>query len=355
MHSRRAAVDAHPAWAATRPERSGRWWSQPGSSCPSWASWVPSRRGCLSDLEDRYSASYAYPAFAVVVLLVFAVGWMVGRPGRQGAGTRVQEGRAGRPDPQRGRADRRGDRPAGRAARIARSCGSRSTPCRTSATGCILPLFLVVGYLFAFTAAKKHRGILRLVGVHQSPSRAPRPRRRRSRRSSTRARSSTAASPTSSAPASSRTSWSCPSSCCSELQHVADSGDSLKRARGRRGLEVVQGLRSEVTVTTPDVDFPDLDDVDAKLLKLAKERGLRILTTDFNLNRLARIQDVVVLNVNELANALKPAVLPGESVRRARDPRGQGARPGRRLPRRRHDGGGRGRPAAASATRPPCR
>ena len=98
-----------------------------------------------------------------------------------------------------------------------------------------------------------------------------------------------------------------------ELQHVADSGDSLKRARGRRGLEVVQGLRSEVVVTTPDVDFPDLDDVDAKLLKLAKERGLRILTTDFNLNRLARIQDVVVLNVNELANALKPAVLPGES------------------------------------------
>ncbi len=66
-------------------------------------------------------------------------------------------------------------------------------------------------------------------------------------------------------------------------------------------------------MTTPDVDFPDLDDVDAKLLKLAKERGLRILTTDFNLNRLARIQDVDVLNVNELANALKPAVLPGES------------------------------------------
>ena len=70
---------------------------------------------------------------------------------------------------------------------------------------------------------------------------------------------------------------------------------------------------AEVTVTTPDVDFPELDDVDAKLLKLAKDRGLRILTTDFNLNRLARIQDVVVLNVNELANALKPAVLPGES------------------------------------------
>ncbi len=99
-----------------------------------------------------------------------------------------------------------------------------------------------------------------------------------------------------------------------ELQQVADSGDPLKRARGRRGLEVVQGLRSEVTVATPEVDFPELADVDAKLLKLARQRGLRILTTDYNLNRLARIQDVVVLNVNELANALKPAVLPGERL-----------------------------------------
>ena len=99
-----------------------------------------------------------------------------------------------------------------------------------------------------------------------------------------------------------------------ELQQVADSGDPLKRARGRRGLEVVQGLRSEVTVATPEIDFPELADVDAKLLKLAKQRGLRILTTDYNLNRLARIQDVVVLNVNELANALKPAVLPGERL-----------------------------------------
>src|SRR4029079_7061585 len=109
-----------------------------------------------------------------------------------------------------------------------------------------------------------------------------------------------------------------------ELQHVADSGDSLKRARGRRGLEVVQGLRSEVTVTTPDVDFPELNSVDAKLLKLAKDRGLRIRTTDFNLNRLARIQDVVVLNVNELANALKPAGLPGERLAKPPIPEGKG-------------------------------
>jgi uncharacterized protein YacL len=100
-----------------------------------------------------------------------------------------------------------------------------------------------------------------------------------------------------------------------ELQQVADSADPLKRARGRRGLEVVQDLRSDIDVATPDVDFPQVPDVDAKLLKLAKERGVPILTTDFNLNRLAQIQDVKVLNVNELANALKPAVLPGESLR----------------------------------------
>ncbi len=99
-----------------------------------------------------------------------------------------------------------------------------------------------------------------------------------------------------------------------ELQQVADSSDPLKRARGRRGLEVVQDLRSDVAVSTPEVDVPGVDDVDAKLLKLAKDRGVAILTTDFNLNRLAQIQDVQVLNVNDLANALKPAVLPGEHL-----------------------------------------
>jgi uncharacterized protein YacL len=113
-----------------------------------------------------------------------------------------------------------------------------------------------------------------------------------------------------------------------ELQQVADSADPLKRARGRRGLEVVQDLRSDIDVATPDVDFPQVPDVDAKLLKLAKERGVPILTTDFNLNRLAQIQDVKVLNVNELANALKPAVLPGERlditlIREGKEP-GQG-------------------------------
>ena len=68
-------------------------------------------------------------------------------------------------------------------------------------------------------------------------------------------------------------------------------------------------------ISTPDVDYRDLQDVDAKLLRLAQERDLPILTTDYNLNKVARIQGVTVLNVNELANALKPAVLPGESLR----------------------------------------
>ena len=68
-------------------------------------------------------------------------------------------------------------------------------------------------------------------------------------------------------------------------------------------------------MSTPDVDYRDLQDVDAKLLRLAQERSLPILTTDYNLNKVARIQGVTVLNVNELANALKPAVLPGESLR----------------------------------------
>jgi uncharacterized protein YacL len=90
----------------------------------------------------------------------------------------------------------------------------------------------------------------------------------------------------------------------------------LRRARGRRGLEVVHDLRrSEHPVATPDVDYDDLNEVDAKLVRLASERGLPILTTDYNLNRVAKIQRVRVLNINELSNALKPAVLPGESLR----------------------------------------
>ncbi len=268
--------------------------------------------GLSLNLEDRYQASYAYPAFAVVVFLVFAVGWMVG--GLVGKGLV------------------RGFKRIERAVQT-RSAGELTVAAIGLLVGLlvsallwfpvhtlpyigrwvILPLFLVVGYLFAFTAAKKHRGILRLVGVHATAEPGAGPEL-----PGFVTLVDTSAIIDGRIADIVRTGFLkdelvVPEFVLRELQHVADSGDSLKRARGRRGLEVVQGLRSEVTVTTPDVDFPELDDVDAKLLKLAKDRGLRILTTDFNLNRMARIQDVVVLNVNELANALKPAVLPGES------------------------------------------
>ncbi len=102
-----------------------------------------------------------------------------------------------------------------------------------------------------------------------------------------------------------------------ELQHVADSSDSLRRARGRRGLDVLHRMQkmSGITVKIIEEDFPKIKEVDAKLVALAKMLDAKILTNDFNLNKVAQLQGVVVLNINELANALKPVVLPGESMR----------------------------------------
>lgn len=101
-----------------------------------------------------------------------------------------------------------------------------------------------------------------------------------------------------------------------ELRHVADSSDALKRNRGRRGLEMLNKLRkeAEVPIQILDVDARDDSEVDAKLVKLAKNLKAQILTTDFNLNRVAELQGIRVLNINELANALKPVVLPGEEM-----------------------------------------
>jgi uncharacterized protein YacL len=102
-----------------------------------------------------------------------------------------------------------------------------------------------------------------------------------------------------------------------ELQHIADSSDSLKRARGRRGLDILNQMRTELKmmVRTYDNTNPnDRDEVDAKLVKLAKELNGVIVTNDFNLNKVAELQGVEVLNINELANALKPVVLPGEEM-----------------------------------------
>lgn len=100
-----------------------------------------------------------------------------------------------------------------------------------------------------------------------------------------------------------------------ELQHVADSADTLRRNRGRRGLEILRQLQDEspVPVRLTDADAPSVREVDDKLIALAKEMGGAILTNDYNLNRVAELQAVTVLNVNELANAVKTVLLPGES------------------------------------------
>lgn len=100
-----------------------------------------------------------------------------------------------------------------------------------------------------------------------------------------------------------------------ELQHVADSADALRRNRGRRGLEILKQLQedSPIPVRLTDADVPAIREVDDKLIALARELGGAILTNDYNLNRVAELQGVQVLNVNELANAVKTVLLPGES------------------------------------------
>ncbi len=102
-----------------------------------------------------------------------------------------------------------------------------------------------------------------------------------------------------------------------ELQLVADSSDSAKRNRGRRGLDVVQRLQSvpALQLEVSGEDFPTVREVDLKLIEYGKQHSAKIVTNDFNLNKLAQVQGVQVLNINELANALKPIVLPGETMR----------------------------------------
>ncbi len=99
-----------------------------------------------------------------------------------------------------------------------------------------------------------------------------------------------------------------------ELQHIAGSPDSIKRNRGRRGLDILQRIQKNVdmTVRIVDHDFPKIREVDAKLVALGKVLKGKVLTNDFNLNKVAELQGVPVLNVNQLANAVKPVVLPGE-------------------------------------------
>jgi uncharacterized protein YacL len=102
-----------------------------------------------------------------------------------------------------------------------------------------------------------------------------------------------------------------------ELQLVADSSDSAKRNRGRRGLDVVQLLQKQprIRLEVMSEDFPETKEVDLKLIELAKLLHAKIVTNDFNLNKLAQVQGLTVMNINELANSLKPVVLPGEVMR----------------------------------------
>src|SRR2546421_6684084 len=102
-----------------------------------------------------------------------------------------------------------------------------------------------------------------------------------------------------------------------ELQQVADSADSLKRNRGRRGLDILQRIQkmAGITVQFVENDFPQIREVDMKLIELAREFDAKIVTNDFNLNKVAQLRGVEVLNINELANALKPVYLPGETMK----------------------------------------
>lgn len=101
-----------------------------------------------------------------------------------------------------------------------------------------------------------------------------------------------------------------------ELQKIADSSDPLRRNRGRRGLDILNKIQKEnqVAVRIFDMDYEDLTEVDTKLLRLARELEAKVVTNDFNLNKVAELYGVEVLNINELSNAIKPVVLPGEEM-----------------------------------------
>src|SRR5262249_15178782 len=102
-----------------------------------------------------------------------------------------------------------------------------------------------------------------------------------------------------------------------ELQHIADSSDSLKRARGRRGLDILNKIQKmgDVDVRIIDEDFPHVKEVDAKLVVLAKKMNAKIVTNDLNLNQVAELQGIRVLNISELCNALRRVVVAGEAMR----------------------------------------
>lgn len=175
----------------------------------------------------------------------------------------------------------------------------------------LAPVFLVCGYVTAHIAQRKHTDILRLLGIRQ------------------RGQPTVGSFPKlldSSALIDGRVvdvvragflegDLLIPRFVVEELQRVADSSDPDKRVRGRRGLDYVHKLQDvSKSAAIADQDYTDLPDVDAKLLRLASALGAAVITTDYNLNKVAKIQKVSVLNVNELANAVKSPVMPGEEI-----------------------------------------
>jgi uncharacterized protein YacL len=176
----------------------------------------------------------------------------------------------------------------------------------------LVPLFLISGYFTAYLAAKKHVEILRLIGVRGAFE------------------ADSGLTPAKIVDSSAvidgriidvvKTGFVegeilVPRFVIEELQRLADSSDAEKRVRGRRGLDFVRRLQNHSgQVRVEDKDYADIDAVDAKLVRLGGELGAMILTTDYTLNKVAEIQGVRVLNVNDLANSVKAAVLPGEVI-----------------------------------------
>lgn len=173
----------------------------------------------------------------------------------------------------------------------------------------LVPFFLGCGYLMAYLAANKHVELLRLVGLrHDTPQGAAPKVLDSSAIIDGRAADIVQAGFL-------EGELLVPRFVVEELQRLADSADAEKRARGRRGLDYVRKLQHQSSnVRVVDIDYADLGEVDAKLLRLGSELGADVVTTDYTLNKVAEIQGVHVLNVNELANAVKSAVLPGEEI-----------------------------------------
>jgi uncharacterized protein YacL len=262
------------------------------------------------DLTRFLASPWHYPVWIAAVVVAAVIGWLLG--GLIGRGLRDRIGALDKA------ADRRsaGELIVGALGLVlglvaAALAGVAVAQLPYVGPYLLLPVVLLVAYVFSRIAARKHVDILRLVGIRPRNQPAPLPPRIVDTSAIIDGRIIDVV----------RTRFLAgqlvvPAFVLSELQRVADSADPQKRARGRRGLELVEELKRTANggFSVRQNDYPDVDDVDGKLVRLAQEIGGAIVTTDFNLNKVARIQGVEVLNLNELANALKPAALPGESL-----------------------------------------